>query len=159
MVQIPANSVSFDDIAQWEQAKKELGLLKAKEALLRMKVFRGCFPEPREGTNKFPLGNDYVLKATHVISREIDIAALTSSIVMLQENKIPTDSLISYTPKLVMSEYRTLTDEERNLFDRVLVVKEGSPQISIELPAKAAKKAEAVALMSAVGAPETDHQG
>lgn len=143
MVQIPANGVSFDDIAQWEQAKVALGLAKSKEALLRARVFGACFPDPKEGTNKFPLANDYILNATHVISREIDVAVLKSSTPMLQEKQIPVDALITYKPSLVMSEYRTLTDEERQIFDIVLIVKPGSPQMSIELPAKAAKKLEA----------------
>jgi hypothetical protein len=42
----------------------------------------------------------------------------------------------------VLKEYRTLPEEQHQLFDQCLIVKPGSPALEIVLPAKAKKAGE-----------------
>jgi hypothetical protein len=139
MVQIPANTVSNADIAEWYKMKEKLAKLKSAEALLRTKIFKGLFVNPDEGTNTLPLndGTGAELKAQHVINRSVDEGALDAMKEVLREKKIPVGKLIRWKPELAVGEYRKLTDEERQLFDQVLIIKPGSPQLDVVVPKSA----------------------
>ena len=111
---------------------------------------------PAEGTNKFDLANKYQLKAQRIINRSIDAAALkqlshtkaeleykvAQGILMTDEEValhktllgVSLDELIKYKPELAVKEYRTLTAEELRVFDDVLVIRDGSPQLEIVKP-------------------------
>lgn len=136
MTEIPTNEVTSTDLAEWYKMQQKLAKLKSAEALLRNKIFKGLFLAPTEGTNKHQLndGTGAVLKATHVINRSVDEGALDALKEELRNKKIKTADLIRYKPELVISEYRKLTDEEQKLFDRVLIVKPGTPQMEIVIP-------------------------
>ncbi len=129
------------DLARWFTMKAELGRLKSAEGLLRARLFRHWFPTPTEGTNTTPLndGTGALLKGVHVINRDVDPAsldALRASIVAEGSNlpKLDFGKLIKWKPEVVIKEYRTLTEEERNLFDQCLIVKPGSPQMEVKVP-------------------------
>jgi hypothetical protein len=51
------------------------------------------------------------------------------------------DKLVKWKPEVAITEYRKLTEEERNRFDQCLVIKPGSPSLEIVIP-KRAKPAE-----------------
>lgn len=179
MAEIPTNEVTADDLATWFTAKRELAALKAKEILLRMKIYKGKFfkvdehlnpiESPKEGTNTVILDDGYQLKAVRVVDRGVDAGTLdalkkernelkelaekgeqlndderTRLAILIQ---IAFDTLIEYKPALKVKEYRTLTEEQRNLFDECLVIKDGSPQLDIVKPSAkstaAAKQASA----------------
>ena len=136
MAEIPTQVVTAAEILEWEQTKAELDRLKSKEMLLRTRIFKGFFPNPVEGTNKFPLANHYELKATHVINRSVDIGAFTNMRPLFTENGLRVDDLVKFKPELAKAEYNKLTEEEKHLFDRCLIIKPGSPSLEIFLPAK-----------------------
>lgn len=142
MTSIPNNAVSQEDLAEWYRLQDELKRIKASEMLLRQKIFGAYFPSPQEGTNSAPLADGWVLKGKHTINREIDPGALGAMKEQFAEAGISADSLVQYKPSLVLKEYRTLTEEQRQLFDRALIVKPGSPALEIVLPAKAKKVGE-----------------
>lgn len=142
MTSIPANTVSQEDLAEWYRLQEELKKIKASEMLLRQKIFAAYFPSPKEGTNDAPLDDGYVLKGKHTINREVDPGALGALKDKLLEAGIKADALVQYKPSLVLKEYRTLTEEQRQLFDQCLIVKPGSPALEIVLPAKAKKAGE-----------------
>lgn len=137
MSQIPENTVTQADLELWYTTKRELDNLKVKEQLLRQKIFKGKFPDAKEGTNSVELADGFVLKGTRVISRTIDEAAFKASVVELAKNGIRTDEIVRYKPELAVSVYRTLTEEQRHLMDTVLVVKDGMPSLEIVLPKRA----------------------
>lgn len=139
MVIIPPNEVTQKDLEQWYEVQKELKALKAKEMLLRQKVFKWYFTEPKEGVNTIPLSHGWVLKGTYVINRDVDLASLGAMKEQFIAAGVSTDSLVQFKPSLVIREYRTLTEEQRHLFDRALIIKPGSPSLEITLPAKAKK--------------------
>ena len=148
MTTIPENTVTQEDLSQWYQLQEQLKKLKAAELLLRMKIFKGMIKDPKEGTNTVPLAEGWVLKGKHVINRDVDQAALTVNTAVdpathmsrLSANGIHVEQLIKWKPELVTKNYRTLTAEQQKIFDECLIIKEGSPQLEIMLPASEKKK-------------------
>ena len=137
MIQIPENQVTQQDMERWYTVQEQLSNLKNEEQLLRQKIFKGMFHDPKEGTNSVDLADGFVLKGKRVINRTVDDAAFKASIEELAKNGIPTDQIVKYKPELVTSEYRKLTAEQINLFDTVLIVKDGMPGLEIVKPKRA----------------------
>lgn len=140
MILIPERQVTREHLEEWYAVKKQLEEVKNKEIVLRQFIFAGMFPEPKEGTNTVPLedGTGAVLKATHVINRSVQVEPLEELRKSLEtDNNLPKldlDKLVRWKPEVATKEYRTLTDEERNLFDQVLVIKPGMPGLDIVIP-------------------------
>ncbi len=137
MSQIPANEVSQKDLEEWYKVQEELSALKSREILLRNKIFKGLFTDPKEGTNTHTLSDGYAIKGQHVINRSVDVASLTNMREELDKAKVPVESLIKYKPELAVAEYRKLNDEQRAMFDAVLIIKPGTPQLEIVKPKRA----------------------
>lgn len=138
MTKIPANAVTQADLDAWSKMQTELGALKSAEMLLRMKIFKGLFPNPVEGTNSVPLGDQgWVIKAKYPINRKPDVALLTARAQELREAGIPLDTVIRTIPELATGEYRKLTEDQQKLLDQVMEVKPGSPALEIVLPKRA----------------------
>lgn len=134
MVAIPSNQATQEDMALWYNIQVQLKTLKAQESALRRKIFGTYFPEPREGANTFVLPDGYQLKATHVINRTIDEAAMAVNAQRYAELEISVDRLVKKKPELVTSAYRLLSDEQRKAFDESLTIKDGSPTLEIVKP-------------------------
>lgn len=132
MVEIPKDVITYSDIIQWEEAAKELAAIKAKEMLLRRRVFDGIFQNPIEGTMRLRIDDKHELVGINKIDRTVDEAALSAMVKDLYESGIPVDSLLKYKPSLVISEYRKLSENERNYFDHILIIKPGSPTLKLE---------------------------
>lgn len=142
MVQIPENTVTMEDMVEWNKMQTELRVLKAKEMLLRRKIYEGLFTDPREGVNTLQLSDGWELKANRVIDRKIELAtlqAMASEGGPFEKANINANMLIKWEPELVVKQYRTLTAEQLAVFDQCLVIKDGSPALSIVLPKKNAK--------------------
>lgn len=137
MTEIPANEVTQEDLNSWYTMQAELKRLRTAEMLLRQKIFGFYFRAPKEGTNSHPLDGGWVLKGKHTINREVDPGAFAAMKEQFAAAGIHSDDLVQYKPSLVLSEYRTLTEEQQKLFDRALIVKPGAPALEIMLPAKA----------------------
>jgi hypothetical protein len=142
MVKIPQNQVTQADLSEWYKMAQDLRNLKAKESLLRKKIFESAFPDPKEGTNSYDLADGYVLKGQHVLNRDIDIGALDAMKSKLREQGVNPDNLVKYKPELKKAEYNKLTEEQKKLFDQCLIIKPGSPSLEIVLPAKNRAKAD-----------------
>lgn len=136
MTTIPQNEVTQQDLEDWYKLQEDLSRIRNQEMLLRKKIFDYYFPAPKEGTNTYPLPDGYALKGGYVINRTVDVALLTNFNEKLKDAGVSVDKLVKYEPKLAVSEYRTLTEEQRQLFDQVLIIKPGSPSLEIVLPKK-----------------------
>ena len=136
MVTIPVNPVSPQDLIEWDTVKKELNRIKAAEMLLRKKIFGGMFPQALDGEGTFyqPLENGFRLKAIAKLDRSVDIAHFNAMREQFAALQINADSLIKYTPELVIRTYRELTDEQRTLVDCALTIKPGAPSLEIVAP-------------------------
>lgn len=130
----PNAAVTQDDLTKWYELQKELAIVKDAEMKLRNKIFKGLFTDPREGVNKHPLAEGWILKADHKIDRKVEEALLSTLTPALREKGINPDSLVKWKPELVTAEYRKLTEEEMKLFDQVLTITPGTPSMEIVLP-------------------------
>ena len=155
MVAVPENTVTQEDLTKWYQLQQQLAAVKASEMLLRTKIYKGLFVEPKEGTNSVPLSEGWVLKAKRTIQRDIDLAAFQALATLDQETQqskfsevgIAPELMIKWKPELVTKSYRVLTPEQLAIFDQCLIIKDGSPALEIVLPAAAAKAAAAAQLV------------
>lgn len=145
-----AQAVTPAELAKWYNLKKQLADVKTAEILLRTRIFKFFFPTPEEGTNTHPLkdGTGAELKAVHTIDRKVDEGELEALKAALAEAatddknnlhglEFDFDKLIVWKPELKIAEYRKLSEAQREVFDRVLTVKPGSPQVDIKIPKRA----------------------
>jgi hypothetical protein len=155
MVEIPQNQVTLNDLMAWDEAVRKLDAAKdamkplaAAEKLLRMRCFKGFFPEPKEGTNSYALSGGYVLKATYKVKRDVDDVLLANGLQVLREAQIATDSLFRYKPALEVKAYRGYTAEQIHLIDQFLIIKPETPEMEIVLPAKEKERIAAQAAIA-----------
>jgi hypothetical protein len=132
--------IDFIELEKWYIMQEELRDLREKEAALRLKIFKNAFPLPKEGTNKKNLPKGWVLNATLPITRKVDLPTFLAMKDLLIENHIKADKLVEFKPELSVKQYRCLTEEEIELVDQFLIIKEGSPSMKIVLPAEAKKQ-------------------
>jgi hypothetical protein len=154
MAEIPQVQFNIDDLNEWYKLQAELTRIKNLEMLLRKRIFAVAFPDPREGANKFALPDNYMLTGTHTVNRKLDIGALQAIAQPLQALGVRPDDLVDWEPKLVLSQYRTLTAEQAHLFDQALIIAPGSPSMKITLPPK--KGGKDLSPPTVVGAPGPD---
>lgn len=143
MTTIPEPQVTIGTIAEWFNKKKELATLKTTEMLLRKRIFNHFFKQPKEGANNVPMpdGSAYKLCGTHVVNRKVDEPVMRTMWDDLCKQGIPMNDLIKMKPELSVSAYRELTAEQQKLFDQVLIVSDGSPDLEIKAPPKPRIKA------------------
>jgi hypothetical protein len=129
-------------VAEWFEAKKKLDYYKEEEINLRKTIFGRYFSEPKEGTNKVPLndGSGAFLIGKYVINRQVDPGSLQALYALERADEtvvlLPLDRLIKSKPELVVSEYRSLNANQRDFFDRCLIIKPGIPQLEIVVSKK-----------------------
>jgi hypothetical protein len=153
MAQIDADPVTPGELAQWYELRETLAKVKQAEALLRARIYRHYFKDPKEGTNSFDIddGTGAVLKAQRVIDRKVDVGAFDALRKTQNEQwgeqrtpgAVPSvpllklDELVKWKPEVSITEYRKLTDNERAYFEQCLVIKDGSPQLDVVIPKRA----------------------
>lgn len=124
--------VTGEDITNWYNLTRELAQLKEKEMALRKRIASAFFPHPEEGTNTIHLVDKWQLKLQHTITRTLDEAAFDAHKKDFRKMKLPIDELVIQVPKFNLKPYRALTDEQRNLFDLALIIKDdGAPTLSL----------------------------
>lgn len=133
MVELPKDIVTAEHINHWWHLQTQLSKLKAEEMLLRKRIFGGLF-SVQEGTEYVPLANGYKLQAVAKLDRAIDIAHFDSMREVFKLNNINPDSLVKFAPELIISSYRKLTEEQRQLVDQTLVIKPSAPSLKIIEP-------------------------
>lgn len=137
MSPIPQNTVTQEDLNAWSEMVVQLNALKSSEMLLRLKIFKSMFPDPKEGTNTVPLQAGWVLKAGYPIARKPILDLLVARAAELRAVGIVIEDVIRHTPELIVRHYKQLTEDQRHLMDQILEIKPGSPQMEIVLPKRA----------------------
>lgn len=135
----------YDTISEWHKAKAKAAEWTAKEMELRKAIGAKFFADATEGTNNLALDYGKVLKFTKTISRSPDKAQLNA--VLFEERKklaedpeyksnvMPLiDDVISYEPKVSVSEWKKLDADQQKLLADVVTEKDGAPSLSIETP-------------------------
>ena len=125
----------MDMLKEWEVTKELLDRVKELELDLRLKLFAGAFPNPKEGTNTHKLPDGRELKGQHVVSRNIDEAALPAVLDQLRNIGVAnTDALVRYKPELAKREWNSLSDENKLVFSAAVVSRPGTPQFDVVTP-------------------------
>jgi len=146
-----AQAVTPAELSKWYLLKKQLAEVKTAESLMRSRIAKFFFPTPDEGTNTHPLkdGTGANLKMVHTIDRKVDegeLEALKAALAAAETDEgsnlkgveFDFDKLIVWKPELKIAEYRKLSEAQQAIFDRVLVVKPGMPQLDITIPKRGA---------------------
>ena len=126
--------VTQDEFNEWYALQNQMREIKEREMELRRKIFAFYFRDAVEGTNKLEMQDGYTLTAKRVINRSVDKGSLVTLTPELQAAGIKVDDLVEWKPSLKLSAYRKLTEAQTQIFDQVLVVKDGSPSLEIVAP-------------------------
>ena len=158
------------DLALWYQQSVQLKALKESEMELRNKVVQYYFPLGlKEGTNKADLPEGWKLDVKGTINRKVDEAVISAVMSeMADKFQIDAGEFIKYKPELDLPAYRQLVDnvvifgdpvqgeaqerakarEQAKLilatFEQLLIITDGSPQVSLVAPKKPKAKVSAV---------------
>jgi len=147
-------------VAEWFDAAAKLAVLKEQEMNLRNEVVRYYFPNGlKEGTNKADLPEGWGMTVTGVINRKIDVAVKDAVHAQLvEEFQFDSGEAIKYKPELDVPVYRlmqkavieTTGDNQEKarrflkLFESMLIVTDGSPQVKLTEPKKPKAKVSTV---------------
>ena len=119
-------------LAEWEDVKRELAAAKERELELRLQLFAGAFPKPKEGTNTYKLPDGRQVKGKYDVNRKIDEAAFPSVLAALREQGVANaDQLVRFKPELAKAEWNTLSEDMRLLFSRCVIASPGTPQLEL----------------------------
>lgn len=134
-------------LARWQSEKLLLDRAKADELKHRIDFVRFAFSKDKlEGTERIELHNGYVARGVKYlvykfVSRnegETAEEALKGAIDALVESGpegvFVARRLIRFTPELVVGEYKKLPTRLREIMDRVIEVREGTPTLEIIPP-------------------------
>lgn len=129
-----------DILERWQKAKAQAEYWAATERELRNEIFATGFPQPKEGTNSLTLPNTWTLKAVHKMNYtlEKDVAKLKPIMASLIQSglveRVIANRLVTFEPKLSVSEYKKLPDAAVKLFADVLTIKPGAPSLELVPP-------------------------
>lgn len=118
-------------IAERDEILKRMAVDKEREMVLRKFIAAQLFPKPTEGTNKI-IRCGIEAKLVHSITRKILEPELLEKRDELIRKGVPVARLVEMNPRLILNEYRILTEPKRKLFDTVLEIKESeTPNLEI----------------------------
>lgn len=128
-------------LKEWDAVKNQIAPLKeqldplvAQERAIRKQIV-DAFEQKQEGSkNTIGLANGYTLKMNYKLKREIDEPALKNLYQELEEAKVPVEMLIKQKPQLELKIYRALTEEQKQVVDKALIIKEDSHTVEIIPP-------------------------
>lgn len=122
-------------LVAWQDITTLLKKVKAIESNLRKELQDHFFKKPKEGTNTVDLGNGWKTQLKAPMSRKCDEASFDAVFSELPRGF--KQKLIKFEPKLVTSEYRKLTPEQKVIFDQALIIKPGAGTLSLVPPKEA----------------------
>lgn len=150
----PLDAMSRDEVLmEWDKTKKAVKEATDKEMEMRKYVVSRAFPNKTEGVNKVELGNGYELKAGVKFTYKLDndiakVSAVHDEISLVgNQGAFIAERLFKWSADLVLSEYRSLCDENatneekeiKRLLEKVLTITEGAPTLEIKEPKKGKK--------------------
>lgn len=150
----PMTKRQYFDIAMADLYTKAQAFAEAKvaESEARKIVYSMVYPKSwdEEGTDKFELGNGWIVEFKRTINVTIDDAQLPSLKEEIEKLPVDPDSgempsidaAVKYKPDLSMSGYKLLRDDVKELLNQALEFKPGTPGVKVNPPkAKATAKA------------------
>jgi hypothetical protein len=121
-------------IGKWEATKALAKSYVDEERQLRAEIVATLFDAAVvKGTENLPLGNGYKLKCVKTEDYKLKNADAVDAI-LANFSASHGEALVKWKPELSVSTYNLLSDEEKALFNDVLEIKPGMPQVSLEEP-------------------------
>jgi len=120
-------------LEDWYRISQELKTLKQIELDMRRELFMEYFADPVEGTNVVDIDGGWQLVGGYPFTRTIDPAALDAVIEQLGNTL---DNVVVFKPSLSVTGYRKLDDDARLILDQALVIKPGTPTLTIRKKGK-----------------------
>jgi hypothetical protein len=130
-------------ILEWKETKATLDAAKAKEMELRRRIDKesGMFdPDKKTGTQTCTLGNGWSIKCTRKENYKVEnkhgeaFQALAELASMSDAAARVAETLFNFEANLRLGEYKKLRDDERAVIDRILTIKEGTPELTLVPP-------------------------
>lgn len=121
-------------LEEWYKLKVQLDSLKLKELTLRKAIHEFYFPDAEEGTSSIDIGGGFVLKAVTKYNYRIDEGALEAVKPKLEDLGVAPP--VRYKIELDTKPYRALKGEAEEVFGEALIIKPGTPTLSIVKPKK-----------------------
>ena len=150
----------YAKLGAWAEKSEQLKALKEAEMELRNDIVQFFFPNGlKEGTNEAELPEGWELNVKGSINRKIDVAVVNQVKQEAAEKyEIDFGEAIKYKPELDLPMYRELQKqvelqpegEKRDrakailaLFDSLLIISDGSPQVELKAPKRPKAKVSA----------------
>lgn len=122
---------TFEDVlAQWQAVTTAANALVARERELRLSLFGGACPTPREGVNNVELPDGRICKFTHKINRTLqDPTGARAALLLAGCNDI--EMYVKTKYELAEGPYKKLNGPLREVLDDYIVSKPGLPSLEI----------------------------
>ncbi len=143
------DSMTRDEVLlAWQRSQHDLKIAKENEMEWRRYVIKRAFPEAKEGTNTTELGNGYALKAVvkynyKLLPNEVVEHCLERISKIGNQGSFIADRLVSWTPNFLLTEYRSLQEEDTEeaksilkIVNEMLIINEAAPTLEIKEPRK-----------------------
>lgn len=117
-------------LKQWEESKRMLDFWKEEENKNRIECFNTYFPNAQEGVNKVKLPDGSWLQGRKRVNCRIDKDWLEPTL-----QQLPADvanEIIKWTPSLVMSVYKNLSDREQEIVHEMVQFESGMPELKLK---------------------------
>lgn len=118
-------------LAKWELAKRMMNAWQTHERELRVALFGGAVPTPKEGVNNVELQDGRVCKFDYKINCKLtDAMAARAALVDVGVNDV--DALIKPKYELAVGPYKKLTGPAREALDKFVESKPGLPTLEVK---------------------------
>lgn len=126
-------------ILEQQKASEQAKFWKERDAELRGMIYGGAFAAMEDGKqHTIELGNGYKLKGKRPINYKVDAAKIDDALDALTKignsGAFLADRVIKWEPKLSLTEYNQLTEEQRAAIDVAITTTPGLPVVSVEGP-------------------------
>ena len=125
-----------DLLMNWQKATTDLLLAKEHEMNMRKHIVGRLFPNAKEGTNNFNLGNGYKLTAVVKFNYKFESNDKVQEMIMEFE-RIDSDvsaRLVKWKPEPSITEYRKLTGMSKAIADKAIIITDATPSLEIKAP-------------------------
>ena len=125
-----------DLLMNWQKATTDLLLAKEYEMNMRKHIVGRLFPNAKEGTNNFDLGNGYKLTAVVKFNYKFESNDKIQEMITKFE-RINSDvyaRLVKYKPEPSITEYRKLTGQHKAIADAAIIITDATPSLEIKAP-------------------------
>lgn len=127
--QVPATTFE-DQLARWELTVKMQRVWAQQEKELRLALFGGAVPNPKEGTNNVTLADGRICKFTHKMNRKVDGESAIVALQSLGVNDVEQYIKVKY--ELAVGPYKKAEGQVRAALDTHVTTTPGLPTLEVK---------------------------